>query len=149
MKTEELEKIIKPLEPCGEGIDLLLKYKTVAEWFQKCERINHVMYLWLAVACADTDDVFADELLTWLAKRTCDEHPWTYSIDEIHKIRQGAAFNDYMDTAAHGLDSMDEHDRYCNDEPPKHFNAFINTFRCPTDAELRKIKKWTDSWDDD
>jgi len=141
MKTEELAKIVEPLDPCGEGLDLLLKYTTVAEWFRYCGRINHVMWLWLAVACADTDDVFATELLTWLAKRTNDEKPWKFSLNDVKEIRlEDAPFSDLLGAAAFGLDEYTGR---------KNFKAFINTFRCPTDAELRKIKKWTDSWNDE
>lgn len=128
MLTKTLVRILEPFRPCSSGVEKALEFRTVEEWFNSPDvPLNHKMYVWLCVACADSDNVFAEELANW---KYCGIKALT--LMTVIETRHNQTFSESF-----RLDHIGYVGACKNDSV-----RFSKTFRCPTDAEIRMISRW-------
>lgn len=120
MKTKELARLLKPLNPCLPGLKSLRRHDTVRQWWNRCTVPNYLVYVWSFVACADTDSIFAEELVEVIGERSP-----RYSVLDLRRGHD-AEWPSICDT---WLAIEGESKELCDWLRAK--------LRCPTDAELR------------
>ena len=123
MRTKELARHLRPMRPCTIGLRRLLRYDTVAQWWEQCSAGDDLCFLWIFIATADDDDVFARELSSLELLYHFDD---TGLLRSIHRFRRGAPWvQGYIRSAQ------------CSDA-----NFVRSTLRRPTDREIRNASKW-------
>lgn len=142
MKTAELVKLLKPLYPCYDGIQELSKHTTVVQAFNSAKCINHILFVWFAVACVDTDDVFLNELISWCASHIIEPYLPRQGQDNTDLMKRRLMWNarrfrdnplDYPLRFTGAFENDTRNAKLCD--------MFRAEFRCPTDAELRTLKR--------
>lgn len=62
MKTKQLAPTLRALNACSDGIHMFLRHPTVEQWWFRCKRDDHKVWLWLAILAVypDNDVLFED-----------------------------------------------------------------------------------------